>query len=92
MANITSVTDTEEIEFVKNLVFRHAENTGSQRATDVLVSWDEWLPRFVRVIPHDYGRVLEAQKQMLEKGMPQEVAEMAAFELNSHSLARAAGK
>ena len=74
------------------IVFRHAENTGSSRATEVVLSWDEWLPKFVRVIPHDYGRVLEAQKHMREKGMPPEVAEMAAFELNSHSLARAAGK
>jgi hypothetical protein len=46
----------------------------------------------VRVISHDYKRVLEAQKQMRESGMTHEGAEMAAFELNSHSLARAAGQ
>jgi glutamate synthase domain-containing protein 3 len=92
MVQLTSVEDAEELESVKNMVFRHAEYTGSSRATEVLLSWDEWLPKFVRVIPHDYKRVLEAQKQMRESGMTHEGAEMAAFELNSHALARAAGQ
>ncbi len=74
------------------MIFRHADNTGSGRATELLLNWDAWLPKFVRVIPHDYQRVLEAQRQMKEKGMTHEGAAMAAFELNSHSLARAAGK
>jgi glutamate synthase (ferredoxin) len=74
------------------MVLRHAEHTGSYRATEVLLFWDEWLPRLVRVIPHDYRRVLEAQKQMRERGMTQQVAEMAAFEMNSRVLARAAGQ
>ncbi|HEY8185173.1 MAG TPA: glutamate synthase large subunit [Pyrinomonadaceae bacterium] len=92
MVQLTNVQDVEEMESVKNMVFRHAEYTGSSRATTVLLSWDEWLPKFVRVIPHDYKRVLEAQQQMRQSGMTHERAEMAAFELNSRSLARAAGQ
>src|SRR4029450_13785974 len=92
MVQLTGVEDAEEMESVKNMIFRHAEYTGSSRATEVLLQWDEWLTKFVRVIPHDYKRVLEAQKQMKDKGMTHEGAEMAAFELNSHSLARAAGQ
>jgi glutamate synthase (ferredoxin) len=92
MVQLTHIEDEQEIESVKNMIYRHAEYTGSSRATEVLRSWDEWLPKFVRVIPHDYKRVLEAQKQMREKGMTREGAEMAAFELNSHAVARAGGK
>jgi glutamate synthase (ferredoxin) len=92
MVQLTSVEDVEEMEAIKNMVFRHAEYTGSSRATEVLLQWDEWLPKFVRVIPHDYKRVLDAQQQMRESGMTHERAEMAAFELNAHSLARAAGQ
>jgi glutamate synthase (NADPH) large chain len=92
MVQLTGVKEAEEIELIKNMIFRHAENTGSGRATELLLNWDVWLPKFVRVIPHDYQRVLEAQRQMKEKGMTHEVATMAAFELNSHSLARTAGK
>jgi len=92
MVQLTGVEDVDEMDSIKNMIFRHAEYTGSSRATEVLLQWDEWLPKFVRVIPHDYKRVLEAQKQMKDSGMTHEGAEMAAFELNSHSLARAAGQ
>jgi glutamate synthase (ferredoxin) len=92
MVQLTGVKETEEIELIKSMIFRHAENTGSGRATELLLNWDAWLPKFVRVIPYDYQRVLEAQRQMQESGMTHEVAAMAAFELNSRSLARAAGK
>jgi glutamate synthase (NADPH/NADH) large chain len=92
MVELTSVEDADEMESIKNMIFRQAEYTGSSRATDVLLSWDDWLPKFVRVIPHDYKRVLEAQKQMRESGMTHEGAEMAVFESNSRALARAAGQ
>ena len=92
MVQLTKLADEEEIEAVKVMIFHHAEYTGSVRATDVLLLWEEWLPRFVRVIPNDYHRVLEAQRQMTRDGMTYEEAEMAAFELNSHDLARVGGK
>jgi glutamate synthase (ferredoxin) len=82
----------EEIEFVKDLVFRHAQLTGSTRASRVLVDWDYFLPRFVRVLPNDYNRVLQAQRKMRETGLSAEEAEMAAFELNAQDVARVGGK
>jgi glutamate synthase (ferredoxin) len=92
MVMLTELDDAVEIEHVKDMIFRHAEYTGSPRATQVLLSWDENLSKFRRVIPHDYKRVLDAQRQMREKGLTQAEAEMAAFELNSHDLARVGGK
>jgi glutamate synthase (ferredoxin) len=92
MVELTLLDDAEEIDEFKDMVFRHAEKTGSVRATEVLLSWDEWLPRFVRVIPNDYRRVLETQRRMMSTGMTREEATMAAFELNSHDLARVGGK
>ena len=81
------------MESIKNMIFAHAEYTGSGRATEVLLQWESWLPKFVRVVPHDYQRVLEAQRQMKERGMTCDGAELAAFELNSRALlARAAGQ
>jgi glutamate synthase domain-containing protein 3 len=82
----------EEIEFVKDLVFRHAQLTSSARARKVLVDWDYFVPRFVRVVPNDYNRVLQAQRKMRETGLSAEEAEMAAFELNVQDVARVGGK
>jgi len=82
----------EEIDFIKDLVFRHAELTGSARANKVLVDWDYFMPRFVRVVPNDYNRVLQAQRKMRETGLSPEEAEMAAFEQNVQDVARVGGK
>ncbi|HYG79291.1 MAG TPA: hypothetical protein VD861_02830, partial [Pyrinomonadaceae bacterium] len=92
LVELTGLEDEEEMEAVKNLIFRHSEYTGSGRATQILLAWNDWRARFVRVIPNDYRRVLEAQRQMKTKGLTDEDAEMAAFELNSRDLARAGGK
>jgi glutamate synthase domain-containing protein 3 len=61
-------------------------------ANKVLVDWDYFLPRFVRVVPNDYNRVLQAQRKMRETGLTPEEAEMAAFELNVADVARVGGK
>jgi len=67
---LTPIDDASEIELVKNMIFRHAEYTGSRRATDILVSWDEMISKFVRVLPHDYKRVLEGGKGTVNFGPP----------------------
>jgi glutamate synthase (ferredoxin) len=83
MVQLTPLEGSEEIELVKDMIFRHAEYTGSRRATEILLHWDEWLPKLVRVIPDDYRRVMEAQALMEREGMTREDAELAAFALNS---------
>jgi glutamate synthase (NADPH/NADH) large chain len=92
MVTLGKLEAPEEIEVVLGMIRRHKEATGSTRAEEVLRNWPQMRPLFVRVIPNDYHRVLEAQKQMLAKGLSPEEAEMAAFELNTKDTARAYGK
>jgi glutamate synthase (ferredoxin) len=92
MVQLTRVDEDEEIESIKNMIFRHAEYTSSSRAIELLLSWDESLTRFVRVIPNDYRLVLEAQQQIRAGVVTPEGAAMAAFESNAHALSRAAGQ
>jgi glutamate synthase (NADPH/NADH) large chain len=92
MVQLYALEDPQEIDFVKDLVFRHSRLTSSTRAAKVLVDWAYFVPRFVRVVPNDYKRVLEAQRRMREAGLSQEEAEMAAFEQNAQDLARVGGK
>ena len=89
---LSKLEDADESELVKNLIHNHASLTGSKRAADVLLNWDESVSKFVRVMPHDYARVLEAQAKMRELGLPEEEAVMAAFEMNTKDAARAGGK
>jgi glutamate synthase domain-containing protein 3 len=85
------VPDSDDAAEVHELLERHLELTGSERAAEILARWWEVLPCFVRVIPHDYRRVLEAQQRMRAAGMTGEEAAMAAFEENARDLARAGG-
>jgi hypothetical protein len=40
------------------LISRHAELTGSPQAKWILKHWEAMLPKFVKVFPHEYKRVL----------------------------------
>src|SRR5260370_34739506 len=84
MVELTALDDEEEIETVKDMVFRHVEVTCSVRATEVLVSWNEWLPKFVRVMPNDYRRVLGSASRRRRHGVIYEQSAKAAFKSISH--------
>jgi len=57
----------------------------------LLGDWKSTLTRFVKVLPHDYRRMVESQRQLRAKGMSPAEAELAAFELNAHDQARVGG-
>ena len=90
MVGLDRVEDAE-LTLVKRMVERHAELTGSALASRVLARWGETSSRLVRIMPHDYRRMLEAQARMRAKGLPPEEAEMAAFLENARDEARVSG-
>jgi glutamate synthase domain-containing protein 2/glutamate synthase domain-containing protein 3 len=62
MCNKTSVDleplEPQDIQLVRDLTARHLELTGSPRAEWILEHFDKMLPKFVKVFPHEYKRVL----------------------------------
>jgi glutamate synthase (ferredoxin) len=91
MVGLSRLEDPAEIALVKDLVQKHAALTESSRGRYILDSWDHMAQKFARVMPNDYRRVLEAQARMLEKGLTQAEAELAAFEENARDVARVSG-
>jgi glutamate synthase (ferredoxin) len=91
MVGLYPLDDPEEAEKVRTLVRRHAEVTQSRKGWKVLALWEEMAKRFVRVVPHDFKRALEAEKKVRAMGLTEEEAEMAAFELNANDGARVGG-
>jgi glutamate synthase (ferredoxin) len=92
MVKLFPLEGPEGVEEVRALVRKHAEYTSSERSWQVLAQWERLLPRFVKVYPNDYRRVIETQKRFKASGLSAEEAVMAAFEENAHDLARAGGK
>ena len=91
MVQLLPLTDEKEIGEVRRMLERHAEYTGSTRAKTLLDDWHRTVSRFIRVVPNDYRRVIEAQAKMREKGLSQAEAEMAAFDENVLDARRVAG-
>ena len=79
LVNMSAVTEKYDIAQLRGLIERHAEETGSPRAKTILANWEEMLPRFKKIMPADYGRMLAAISGLEERGVPREQAELDAF-------------
>ncbi len=76
---------------VEELLKRHAVYTHSERAWQILALWEETAPKFVKVFPKDYQRMLDAIRQAETEGHVGDEAVMAAFEANKNDAARVSG-
>ncbi|MGE0405380.1 MAG: glutamate synthase large subunit, partial [Candidatus Korobacteraceae bacterium] len=56
--DLEPVIETKDVELIQGLIRRHQELTGSRRARWVLENWAEVLPRFIKIFPHEFKRVL----------------------------------
>jgi glutamate synthase (ferredoxin) len=75
----------------KFLIEKHARYTQSKKAAEVLANWEAMVPKFVKVMPRDYKRVLQAIQNALASGLSGDDALNAAFEDNSRDVARIGG-
>jgi glutamate synthase domain-containing protein 3 len=56
--DLEPVLEPRDVELIHGLVQKHFELTGSQRAKNILDNWMEMLPRFIKIYPHEFKRVL----------------------------------
>jgi glutamate synthase (ferredoxin) len=76
---------------LKAMIEKHEECTRSARATMILLNWRMYADRFVKVMPMDYKRVLQALERAKNAGLSGDDALNAAFQENSHDAARISG-
>ena len=76
--DLEPVIEPRDVELVQTLVERHFELTGSKRAKSILDNWPEMLPRFIKVFPHEFKRVLgiTRTRQQYIPGQPVVVPEL----------------
>jgi glutamate synthase (NADPH/NADH) len=61
MVEASGIDDPAEIAFVRGLIEDHHHYTGSELAARILLDFNRALPRFVKILPVDYKRVLEEE-------------------------------
>jgi glutamate synthase (ferredoxin) len=91
MVSLEKFDDSDEIESVWKMIQRHQTYTKSARAAQILADWQSFVPKFVKVMPKDYKRVLESLSRVKQTGLGGEEAIMAAFEENARDVARIGG-
>ena len=83
--------DLRDMQEVEELLKRHAVYTHSARAWQLLALWQETAPKFVKVMPKDYRRVVEALQAAEARGLVGDDALMAAFDANKNDASRVSG-
>jgi glutamate synthase domain-containing protein 3 len=63
MVSLEPLEIHEDVALVRRLLRQHLDWTGSRAAHRILSHWQEYLPRFVKVMPNDLRRVLDAQRR-----------------------------
>ncbi|MEO1623080.1 MAG: hypothetical protein AAFU53_18865, partial [Cyanobacteria bacterium J06632_3] len=91
MVGLERIETAEESKDLQEIVQRHANYTGSKKAKSLLENWESVVPKFVKVMPRDYKRVLQHIQKALDSGLSNDEAMSAAFEENARDLARVSG-
>lgn len=79
LVSSNAVTDKYDVMQLKDMIREHVEATDSERGKEILANFSEYLPKFKKIIPHDYQAMLQAIAQMEEKGLSNEQAQIEAF-------------
>ncbi|MBI5766673.1 MAG: glutamate synthase large subunit [Verrucomicrobia bacterium] len=91
MVGVEKLEDAREIAEVKAMVQKHLDYTNSEKARAVLAGWDKLVPKFVKVMPKDYKRMLACIERAQAQGLTGDEAIMSAFEENARDLSRVGG-
>ena len=83
LVSMELVTEQHDIAELRGLIQAHADATGSPKAKRILADFDAWLPKFKKILPHDYDRMLRTIARYEERGMNREQAQVEAFYANT---------
>ncbi len=91
MVAVEKVEDAKEIAALRAMIQKHFDYTKSTRAKEILDNWAASLPKFVKVMPKDYKRMLACIERAQAQGLTGDEAIMAAFEENARDTSRVGG-
>ena len=83
LVSLEEVTNKYDVSELKDMIEEHVALTGSERGREILDNFGEYLPKFKKILPHDYRRMMNTIVQMEEKGLSSEQAQIEAFYVNT---------
>jgi glutamate synthase (NADPH/NADH) large chain len=73
------ISNKYDVMELKEMIREHVALTNSQKGKEILDDFSAYLPKFKKIIPYDYNRMMNAIVQMEEKGLSSEQAQIEAF-------------
>lgn len=83
MVSMQEITSKYDVLELKEMIKEHVALTNSDKGKRILDHFSEYLPKFKKIIPFDYNRMLMTIVQMEEKGLNAEQAQIEAFYANT---------
>ena len=74
-----SISNKYDVMELKEMIQEHVALTNSAKGKEILHNFSEYLPKFKKIMPYDYNRMMMAIVQMEEKGLSSEQAQIEAF-------------
>ena len=83
LVGFSKVTADEDVEQLRSLIEEHVEVTHSVRGKEILDNFDVYLPRFKKIVPHEYAKMLSGIRKFEAEGLSHEEAKIEAFYANT---------
>ena len=74
-----AVSNKYDVMQLKDMIEAHVKATGSEKGKEILENFKDYLPKFKKIIPHDYKNMMQQIAIMEEKGLSNEQALIEAF-------------
>ena len=79
LVSTEELSNKYDVQELKKTLEEHVKYTNSVRGKEILENFEEYLPKFKKIIPYDYKKILNAIAKMEEKGLNPEQAQIEAF-------------
>ena len=79
LVECAELSEQKDIDELKALITEHVEATGSEKGKRILSDFDAYLPKFKKIIPHDYRIITEAIEAGKQNGLDEDSAKIEAF-------------
>ena len=79
LVEFSEVTSKSDAEKIKALIEEHVQATQSPKGKEILEKFSDYLPKFKKIIPHDYKTIIQSIAEFEGKGLSLEEAKIEAF-------------
>ncbi len=84
MVSIENVTSKYDVMELKDMLKEHVAYTNSPKGKEILKNFGDYLPKFKKIMPNDYKKMLNLIVQMEERGLSSEQAQIEAFNMQAN--------